>query len=197
MNAGRAGHDRIRTSASTLVPTVALVLRGQRYRGLALVLFLGILGFYLVTLPSTYTGGAVGFLALRYLTGDLAACSAVLAALLSLTITVNVYGFRTSARQRGAVLSVGAVLASVVPSSVCCTSLVPSVLAALGGSTVQIFGLAGRIQGGIARFQMVSLVTAIVLLLLSLYLAASTVATSCTLTRKGGRLDATKEPAQV
>ncbi len=158
---------------------VTVVFHARPYRYLAVALFPLLLGFYLVTLPATYTGGAIGLVSLRFLNGGLAAFSMVLALLLSLAITLNVYAFRASLHQRGATLSVGAVLASLVPTSVCCTSLVPSVLAALGASTPQIFGLSGRIQGSVTRAEPFILALSMLLLLLAVRLAAGGILGSC------------------
>ncbi len=102
---------------------LALVLRVGAYRCLAAGLFLLWLGFYLMTLPATYTGGTVGWVALPYLTPPLAAFAVVLALLLSLVTTVTVYSVRTALRQRAVGVGVGAVVASLLPASLCCTPL--------------------------------------------------------------------------
>lgn len=184
-------------STTPLGQTVTEVLRARPYRYLAVALFLPILALYLLTLPATYTGGAIGFVSLRYLNAELAFFSVTLALLLTLALTLNIYGFRASLRQRGATLSLGAVLASLVPSSVCCTSLVPSLLATLGASTPQIFGLTGRIQGTVARNEPVFLAGAALLLLLSLRLAARNIAGACALPVKGGHSDAAERSVQA
>ena len=173
------------------------IIRTRRYRYLAVALFLSALTFYLLTLPAAYTGGAIGFVSLRYLNPELAFFSLILALLLSLALTLNVYGFRASLRRRGAALSASAVLAIMVPSSVCCTSLVPSLLAALGASTPQIFGLSGRIQGTVARHEPVFLSGAVLLLLLSVRFAAQSVTGACALPMKGGHIDAPERSTQV
>ncbi len=165
--------------ARAILDACALVLRPRSYRWCAAVLFALALAAYLLTLPAAYTGGTIGPRALRYLNAELAFFAVALALLLSLTLTLNVYALRASMRHRGAGLGAAAVLASVVPSSLCCTSLVPSLLAALGASTPQIFGLAGRIQGTVARYEALFLVAALLLLLGSLDLAARSVVGSC------------------
>ena len=184
-------------STSSLGRAVSEVLRARPYRYLAVALFLPALALYLLTLPATHTGGTIGLVSLRYLNAELAFFSVTLALLLSLAVTLNIYGFCASLRQRGAALSAGAVLASLVPSSVCCTSLVPSLLAAMGASTPQIFGLTGRIQGTVASSEPVFLAGAAALLLLSLGLAAWNIAGACALPVKGGHTDAPERSVQA
>lgn len=158
-----------------------VVFRPRAYRYLALAVFLLALGLYLFTLPATFTGGVIGLVSLRYLNVELIVFSVTLALLLSVVITLNLYGFHTSLRRQGAGLSVGAVVSSLVPSGLCCTSLLPSALAALGASTPEVFGLTGRIQGTIARYEVVFLFVAVFLLLASLWLAVTAIQGSCAL----------------
>ncbi len=163
-----------------------MVFHARPYRYLAFAIFLLALALYLLTLPATYTGGVIGLVSLRYLNAELFFFSLVLALVLSLVLTLNVYGFRTSLRRQGAGLSAAGVLASLVPSSLCCTSLAPSLLAAVGASTPQIFSVTGLIQGTVARYEILFLVAALVLLLLALHLATSNVLSSCSLPERGG-----------
>jgi hypothetical protein len=168
------------------------VFRLRGYRHLALGLFVLGLAFYLVMLPATYTGGAVGWVSLRYLNVELSLTALILALLLSVVLTLNVYSARIALRQQGTGLSVGAVLASLVPSSICCTPLLPSVLAAIGASTPQIFSLTGRIQGTVARYEALFLVLSILLLLVALRLAAQGVCWSCRLAERRSVSDASR-----
>ncbi len=179
-----------------LLDAVRVVFHARPYRYLALALFLPALGLYLLTLPAAYTGGAIGFISLRYLNRELVFFSTALALLLSLVVTLNTYSFRASLRQQGTGLSLGAVLASLVPSSICCTSLVPSLLAAVGASTPQIFGLTGRIQGTVARYEPLFLALALVLLLFSLQLAARNIVVACHLLERRVTADGPVEEIQ-
>jgi hypothetical protein len=173
-----------------------LVFRAASYRYVTAGLFLLALGGYAFTLPAGLTGGAIGLASVRHLTIALATFAVALAALLSLVLTLNLYGLRTSCRRRGTGLSVGAVLASLVPSSVCCTWLVPSVLAALGASTPQLFGVSGRIQGTVARYEEAFLAGAVVLLLVSLELAAREIVRPCAPAERRDRCCDSGEPSR-
>ncbi len=174
---------------STPVPVALgacrLVFEAAPYRYLASGLFLLALAFYLLTLPAAYTGGIIGLVSARYLNAELVFFSLVLAALLSLVLTLNLYAFRTSLRRQGVGLSATGVLASLVPSSLCCTSLVPSLLAAVGASTPQIFRVTGLIQGTVARYESLFLIVALLLVLVSLHLAASNILGPCALPEGG------------
>ncbi len=163
-----------------------MVFHAERYRYLALGVFLPALALYLLTLPATYTGGVIGLASFHYLTVEFFLFSLVLAALLSLVLTLNLYAFRTSLRRQGVGLSATGVLASLAPSSLCCTSLVPSLLAVVGASTPQIFSVTGLIQGTIARYEVVFLGVALALLFVSLHLAARNILSSCSLPERGG-----------
>lgn len=165
----------------TEIKALAIVLRTGKYRLLATGLCAMLLVVYLFTLPAVYTGGVVGLISLKYLTAELALFSIALALFLSLTLTLNIHAFRASSksRSRGAGVSSGAILASLLPSGVCCTSLVPSLLAILGASTPQIFGMTGRIQGFVASNETAFLAFALVLVLFSFHLAAKASVRSC------------------
>ncbi len=159
----------------------ALVFQTRPYRYLALGLFVLALTLYAFTLPAAYTGGVIGFISLRYLDGELLFFSVALAALLSLTLTLNLYAFRASVRKAGRGLTVGALASSLLPASICCTPLVPTLLAILGASTPQIFGLTGRVQGLFATYELPILTLALVLLLFSLRLAGRSILGACPL----------------
>lgn len=163
------------------IAAAELVMRVSAYRVLTVCLFVPLLAVYLFTLPAVYTGGVVGLISLRYLNGELVFFSVALAGFLSLTLSLNIYAFRASirGRGRGTGASLGALVSSLLPSSVCCTSLVPSLLAVLGASTPQIFGLTGRIQGFFATYETAFLGGALLLVLISLRLAAKNTLRSC------------------
>ncbi len=168
---------------------VRLVLHAQPYRYLALGLFALALTLYVFTLPAAYTGGVIGLVYLRYLNAELLFFAIALAALLSLALTLSICAFRASVRQRSSGLTFGAMLSSLSLAAICCTPLVPSLLALAGASTPQIFGLTGRIQGFFATYELPILVFALVLLLLSLRLATRNVMGLCPLSERSRPTD--------
>ena len=120
-------------------------------------------------------------ISLRYLDAELFLFSLALAALLSLVLTLNIYAFRSSVRQRNGGLTAGALLSSLLPAGICCTPVVPALLAIAGASTPQIFGLTGRIQGFFVAYQPLILTFALALLLVSLRLTTTNILGSCPL----------------
>ena len=183
----------MRKSLMSLIGAVSLVLHQRPYRYLALGLFTLALTVYVFTLPGAYTGGVIGLISLRYLTAELLFFAIALSVLLSLALTLNIYAFRASLRQRGSGLTFGAVIASLLPAGICCTPLVPTLLAILGASTPQIFGLTGRIQGVFATYEPLFLSFALILLLLSLRLAARNVLGSCALPERSNPADGPRQ----
>ena len=173
--------DTVRDSWMNSIDAVGLVLRAPRYRYLALGIFASALTLYAFTLPAVYTGGVIGLISLRYLNAELLFFVVSLAALLSLALTLNIYSFRASIRRRSGGLGLVGALSSLLPATICCTPVVPMLLAILGATTPQIFGLTGRIQGLFATYEPLILTFALVLLLLSLRLATRSILGSCLL----------------
>lgn len=182
----RRGWSELPPAPAEALGALGLVLARPGYRRLALGVFVLAFAAYALTLPAVYTGGVVGLVSLGYLDAGLLLFALALALLLSLALTLNVFAFRASAGRRGGALTLGAVLSSLVPAGLCCTPVVPSLLAVLGASTPQIFGLTGRLQGLVASYEPVVLALALVLLLISIRLAARNVLGSCALPRGGG-----------
>jgi hypothetical protein len=171
----------IRAATYETISALGLVIRQPPYRLLALAIFAPVLALYLFMLPSAFTAGTIGLVSLQYLNTELAIFSVLLAGLLSLSLVLNIYTFRSSARRKGSVLTVGALASSLLPSTLCCTPVVPTILAFVGVSASQIFGMSGRAQGFIATYETAFLGIASILLLLSLRLTARTVMGFCPL----------------
>ena len=75
----------------------------------------------------------------------------------------------------------GAMLSTLVAPSICCSPLVPTVLALFGASTPQIFGLTGRIQGFVAAYELQILTIALALMVYAVHLAGKSVVGACPL----------------
>ena len=151
---------------------IGLVFGLSAYRRLALVIFVPALTLYAFGLPVSYTGGTIGLVSLRLLTPALALLSLALAAALSLALTMTVFAYRATADRRSCGLTAGAMLSSLLPTSLCCTPVVPTLLALAGASTPRIFSLAGPVQGFFATYELPILVMALALMLSATHLAA-------------------------
>ncbi|MGC8537801.1 MAG: hypothetical protein ACP5MZ_02335 [Candidatus Micrarchaeia archaeon] len=94
--------------------------------------------------------------------------SFLLSTLFSIVIVMNIYGIRQGVNT-STKLSIGSFLAAVLPSSVCCTALVPSLLALSGVSISTVIGTTGVIQGPIATYEPLLLLLSGILLLIAIY----------------------------
>jgi hypothetical protein len=161
---------------------IALTVQGPgAAKAYALFFSLGSMAtaFYLVMLPSSAVGG-FSLAALRYLTPTFALAAAVLGYGFALAITINVGAF--SQRSRSAeVAGFGGLLAALLPGSLCCTSLVPTALAALGASATTIIGTTGKIQSVFALYENAFIAASLAGVGLSIVLAASNRVASCSI----------------
>ena len=97
--------------------------------------------------------------------------SIALSILLSLSIVLNIFVIL----RRNAHLSkmvVGAVVTSIAPLMLCCSSMVPSMLVLIGTSASVIISTAGFIQGTLAVYEPVLLAVSFGLLALSTYITS-------------------------
>ena len=136
--------------------------------------------FYLVMLPSSAVGG-ISPMALRYLTPALGLAAALLGYGFALAVAINVGSL---ARRSGTseVAGIGGLLAAVLPGSLCCTSLVPSLLAALGASAPTILRTTGKIQSIFALHEDAFIAASIGGVALSIVLAARNRISACSVT---------------
>ena len=159
---------------------IALTFHGKS-AALAYALLFGLgtiaTAFYLVMLPSSSVGG-LSLVALRYLTIPLALAAIVLGYGFALALAINLGAF--SQRSRTAeVAGVGGLLAAILPGSLCCTSLVPTALAAFGASATTVLGTTGKIQSIFAQYESAFIVASIFGVLLSIVLAARNRVSAC------------------
>jgi hypothetical protein len=175
---------------SQVVRGIGLAFAGsRRWRSYAIALGLGtpLTAFYLVMLPSSAVGG-FSLVALRYLTPGLALAAAALGYGFALTIAINVSALTQRSRAAG-VVGIGGLLAATLPGSLCCTSVIPSLLAAFGASVPTILGTTGKIASVFAVYESAFIAASIAGVVLSIVLAARSSAASCSLQapRKGSR----------
>jgi hypothetical protein len=133
--------------------------------------------FYLVALPAERFG-ALAWGALQFLTPGDAVAAVVIGLGVPLSIALNVTAQRARATQT--TLTFGGVIAALLPSSLCCTTLIPSALAALGASAPAIMHVSGKFQGFFAEYAAAFIGFAVAAVLFSLWLAASNLAAGCT-----------------
>ncbi|MGC8538734.1 MAG: hypothetical protein ACP5MK_02590 [Candidatus Micrarchaeia archaeon] len=111
------------------------------------------------------------------LDADALAVSAALGIMLALSISLNAFAMSRSIRS-GSRMSVGAAVASVAPVMLCCSTIVPSLLATVGMGASAIISTAGMIQGPLATYEPALIAISLALLTLSIYVTSKNIAKS-------------------
>jgi hypothetical protein len=120
------------------------VFTGRAYLSLFIGLSVSISVLYLFLLPSLPEGALVPY-AIDFITPIQVAFALIFGVLISVVVTLNIYAFRIHASSvKG--ITVGSVLASLV-NGLCCTPLIPSLIAVTGVSTPVLYTISPRIQG--------------------------------------------------
>jgi hypothetical protein len=122
---------------------LSILISEKRYLMMLVLLSVLICTLYLFLLPSLPDGGLV-FYAIYFITPLQVVFAISFGVLISLVFTLNVYAYRikTSSRRN---LTVGSILASLV-NGLCCTPLIPSLIALTGVSTPVLYSISPRIQ---------------------------------------------------
>lgn len=145
---------------SLLVPP--LVSLG--YLGGFAVLVFGFTTAYTLVLPFSYTL-RLSFANWDYLTPELGVFAVAFGVLLAWVVICQVYTVRRAAgRARGTGTTLAGAMLGVLPSMVCCTTLIPTLLGLLGASAGTGFGTSVGIQAFFALHRTWFLVAGVVLL---------------------------------
>ncbi len=113
---------------SYVIDTVRLVLSDSRYLVLFLIVFLvtSILYGYLLLSSAT---GIIDFGA-YYVLFDLVSTISI-SFLMAIVITINIYAFKLNLGRTGKIGFLS-IVSAILPSTLCCTSVVPSIMAIIG-----------------------------------------------------------------
>ncbi len=125
-----------------MLQDIKRVITLKRYALLFSILFTAVFILYFYLLESSATG-IIDF-GSYYIYFDLLSAFAV-SFLISLVITMNIYSYKLKAKTSKK-LTLGSIIGAILPSSLCCTSIIPSLLAVLGFSTSFIVGNTGKLQ---------------------------------------------------
>lgn len=147
---GTAGTAEAGTSKAPAVALRAALgeVLGSRGRLAGFVVVAAVVAFvYSVLLPFNFTQ-RFELANWHYLDTRLLVWSIVLGAGMGLVLSVQVYAMRRIARARAAAGTAGGVafVASLAPSFLCCTPIIPTVLAFVGVSGVGLYGTTGTLQ---------------------------------------------------
>ncbi len=105
--------------------------------------------------------------------------SIIISVLLSLVLTLNAYSlsnYQRSYKQVG-LPSMSVILSASL--SLCCGTVIPSLLAVFGASTPFILSNGGKIEGFFSTFEIPLIAISIILLLFSLYMVSKSICDVC------------------
>lgn len=118
----------------------------SRSNQILFVLLVVIIGtLYTILLPFEFTQ-RFSLANWNYLDPYLAAWSIVLGIGMSLVIVLQIYAMRRIRSTQTSTLSGFAFIGSILPSFLCCTPIIPTLLAFIGLSTVSVYGTTGALQ---------------------------------------------------
>ena len=121
---------------------------------------------YSVLLPFDYTQ-RVSFANWHYLDAGLFAFALAFALAIGFVFTLQVHAMRSVIRQRASALTGFAALAGLLPSFLCCSPIVPTLVGLFGASTATTYQATGTVQYFFATRQSLILSTSLVLVLLA------------------------------
>ncbi|HZW56124.1 MAG TPA: hypothetical protein VFF30_07540 [Nitrososphaerales archaeon] len=121
-----------------------LAFSKRNYVAFFAVLAIAISVLYMYLLPSLPDGVLIAPYAINFITPLQEVFALVFGVLFGLVIVLNIYAFRMHASS-GKRLTIGSVLASLV-NGLCCTPIIPTLIALSGASTPILFDYSPRIQ---------------------------------------------------
>jgi hypothetical protein len=177
------------------VPTAGSALRGVVADRVSRVLFAGlsvvITVAYSVTLPFAFTQ-RLSVRNWQFLTPMLGVFAVALGLGMAFLLTVQVHAFRRAAAVRRAsgdqALSGFALLVSLLPTFLCCTPVIPTVLATFGLSAISVYSTTRSLQGFFEIHQTAFVAASLVLLALTAWWSLRRVARAECLTPTGCEL---------
>ena len=161
---------------------VGAAFAGRAYLLLFLALSVSVSALYMFLLPSLPLGAIVPY-AIRFITPVQAAFALIFGVLLSLVAMLNVYAFRMRASSvKG--IAVGSILASLV-NGLCCTPLIPSLIAVTGASTPVLYEISPRLQAFFEFNSQYFYALSVALLLISVHYLSRSITACCVVGKRG------------
>ena len=153
----------------TVYTAFQFVFERRFYRLIGAISFVLFFIAYLFILPATYTGGHIGLISLHYLTWSDAVIAFVLSLLMGMLLPFIIFSYRMGGGTRKT-STAGGLLASLVTPFLCCTPVIPSIMAVVAGILPIIPGTSGiYVQAFIATHELEIYLFAILLLILAFY----------------------------
>ena len=161
---------------------VEAAFAGRAYLVLFLSLSVSISVLYLFLLPSLPLGGLVPY-AIRFITPVQAAFALIFGVLLSLVVALNVYAFRMRVSSVKGVTA-GSIIVSLV-NGLCCTPLIPSLIAITGASTPVLYEIPPRLQAFFEFNSQYFYALSVALLLISVHYLSRSITACCDVRKRG------------
>ena len=179
------------------VPRALAEVLGTPWRIIGFLIVAGAVAFfYTLLLPFSYTQ-RFEFANWNYLNAYLLVWAIVLGLAMGLVLSIQVYAMRRIADTRAANSTATglAFVAGLLPSFLCCTPIIPSLLAFIGMSGVGLYTTTGTLQHFFAVHQTEFLATSLILLSLMCWWGLRKVTRSQCFTEDGCAVEAT--PSEV
>jgi hypothetical protein len=159
---------------------------------------LGVVFLYTLLLPFDFTQ-RLEFANWNYLDASLVVWSVVLGLAMSLVVVIQVYATRrvVEAKVASGAASGLALVVSLLPSFLCCTPVVPTLLAFVGVSGLGLYTTTGSIQHVFAAYQTGFLAGSLVLLVLMAWWGLSKIAKATCLCEEGCELPGSQEAVET
>jgi len=154
---------------SYIIQANKLVFKRQKYIILTVIFFVVFFVLYAFILPATYTGGRIGLVSLRLITPNLVLFTFLFSVLLAPAMSFAVYAFRKKQTAQSTSSAAGGFVGSILPPLLCCSPLLPSLAALIGGTIPFAFGVSGFIQGFMATYETEIFIAVTIVLIYSLY----------------------------
>ncbi|MDG6926536.1 MAG: hypothetical protein JRN09_08275 [Nitrososphaerota archaeon] len=157
---------------------------GRIYLLLFLALSMSVSVLYMFLLPSLPLGALVPY-AIQFITPTQVAFALTFGVLIALVATLDVYAFRMRASSVKAV-TVGSILASLV-NGLCCTPLIPSLIAMTGASTPALYEISPRLQAFFEFNSQYFYALSVALLLISVHYLSRSITSCCDAGKRAGQ----------
>jgi len=155
--------------------SIYFVFSEKKYKIIGIISFIFFLLLYLITLPSSYTGGRIGLVSFKFLTAQMIIFAFIFALLVGILIPFIIFLFNRSSKTHPSAAA-GGIFVSIITPFLCCSPLLPIVIGFIGGIIPVLQGSFGlTIQAFVATHETEIYLGAIVLLLLSIYQNARSV----------------------
>ena len=173
---------------AVLVEAFTQVFRQRRYLGIwiGFAIVVGIV--YSLVLPMKYTT-SLSFMNWDFLNTKLVVASIGLGLAMGLVLTLQLYATRRVHDAQSKVAGGVAFVTGVLPSLLCCSPIIPTLLGLIGFSTLGLYGTTGVIQGFFSVYENEFLIVSLTLFLASTTLSLRKIASASCWSDEGCNTD--------